>query len=157
MPKATSDKPADKTATTDKTATKKRSSATAAKPTVGKKVRKAAAPAEPATEIKLRFDRLPRAPFLRLVKEMAKQIDPDARVQASLLDRLEQVQQEYLYSLVSNTVRAAKNFNRKTMMVKDLDFVMDIQGSSASKVSSVSVPSVPATAAAAPATAASSN
>merc|ERR1712110_44722 len=102
---------------------------------------------EPTVEIKHKFARLPRAPFLRQVKEMAKEIDPDARVQAQLLDRLEQVQQEFLYSLVSNTVRAAKNFNRKTMMVKDLDFVMDIQQSSGNKMNAGVAVSAPATAA----------
>ena len=142
------DKTSDKTS--KKTSSNPAQSAQGVQKTAGKKQRKTTS-SEPTVEIKHRFDRLPRAPFLRQVKEMAKDIDPDARVQAQLLDRLEQVQQEFLYNLVSNTVRAAKNFNRKTMMVKDLDFVMDIQQSSGSKMN-MGAPSV-----AAPATAASSN
>lgn len=129
----------------DKKSTKKPTTNTVEK-TAGKKARKTTA--EPVSEIKHKFARLPRAPLLRQVKEMAKHVDPEARVQAQLLDRLEQEQQEHMFRLVSNTVRAAKNFNRKTMMVKDLEFVMDIQKSAGNNAPLGSSATAQATAAA---------
>ena len=84
---------------------------------------------------------------VRLVKEMAHEVDPDARVQAQLLDRLEQVVQQDLSGLVGNTVRAAQKEKRKTMMVKDLDFIMEIRDSSGKQSVNLSGMSAPATAA----------
>ena len=116
---------------------KRKTSVTAVSKSVTKKTK------APVKEIKLMFpdEKLPRAPLLRLVKAMAKKEDPDARIQAQLLNRLEDVIQRYMSDLVTNTVRAARKEKRKTLMVKDLDFILDIRGNSGKvNISNVTAP-----------------
>ena len=67
---------------------------------------------------------------------MAHKIDPEARVQAHVLDRYEQIIQQYVSNLVTSTVMAAQKEKRKTIMVKDLDFILQIQGGKPSNFSS---------------------
>lgn len=82
----------------------------------------------PAPEIKFPYKRLPRAPLLRLLKEMAHKRDPESRVQSDLLDRLELYTQQQVDSLVEGILLASKEGKRKTMMAKDLDFILEIRG-----------------------------
>jgi histone H3/H4 len=91
----------------------------------------------PPSELKFNYPRLPRAPLLRMVKDMAKAIDKDARVQANLLDRVEQIVQDTVADLIKSTVLAAQQHNRKTMMVKDLDFIIDLRSGKATTPGSV--------------------
>jgi histone H3/H4 len=74
-----------------------------------------------------RYD-LTRVGRYKINQKLASKVDPDARIQAQLLDRLEQIMQEYMAELVSSTVLTAGNQKRKTMMVKDLDFIIKIRG-----------------------------
>jgi histone H3/H4 len=83
---------------------------------------------------------------------MAHKVDAEARVQGHILDRLEQIVQDYMSNLVSNTVLAARKEKRKTIMEKDLDFILEIQGakpasnSNSSNVASTTVAPATATA-----------
>ena len=104
--------------------------------TAGKKAARKAV-STPAAEIKFEFDRLPRAPLLRIIKTMAHKVDPEARVQAHVLDRFEQIIQTNISDLVKNTVLAAQKEKRKTIMVKDLDFIQNIMAGKQSGFSQV--------------------
>jgi histone H3/H4 len=104
----------------------------------GKAPRKPKASATPDDKLKFKYARLPRAPLLRMVKDMAHETDPDARVQANLLDRVEQIVQETIADLISSTVLAARKEKRKTMMVKDLDFIMELRSGKTSNSMSLS-------------------
>jgi len=98
--------------------------------TAGKKsgTKKVKAAPEPAADLKFKYTRLPRAPLLRIVKDMAHEVDEDARVQAQLLDHIEYKFQEWMADIVRSTVMTAASQKRKTMMVKDLDLVGQIRG-----------------------------
>jgi histone H3/H4 len=123
--------------------------------TAGKKSSTRKTATAPARELKYEYSRLPRQPLLRLIKEMAHKVDAEARVQGHILDRLEQIVQDYMSNLVSNTVLAARKEKRKTIMEKDLDFILEIQGAKPASNSNSS--NVASTTVAPPATATASS
>lgn len=74
---------------------------------------------------------MPRAPFMRLVREIARQVAPkhvDLRFQASAISALQEATEAYLTLLFEDTNLAAIHAKRVTIFPKDMQIVRRIRG-----------------------------
>ena len=74
-----------------------------------------------------------RAPFVRVVREIANEIKHDFRFQFSALDALQEASEAYLVSLFEDANLCALHAKRVTLMPKDLYLSMRIRGESVPK------------------------
>lgn len=74
---------------------------------------------------------IPKAPFVRLVKEIALELKPDLRFQASALEALQEASEAYLVALFEDANLCALHGKRVTMMPKDLLLAIRIRGETA--------------------------
>eukprot|EP00767_Chilomastix_cuspidata_P003449 gnl/Chilomastix_cuspidata/357.p3 GENE.gnl/Chilomastix_cuspidata/357~~gnl/Chilomastix_cuspidata/357.p3 ORF type:complete len:155 (-),score=64.79 gnl/Chilomastix_cuspidata/357:311-775(-) len=68
-----------------------------------------------------------KAPFIRLVREIASDVSPDMRFRAEALDALMEGAESYLVSLLGDTNLAAIHANRVTIMKRDMNLVLRIR------------------------------
>ena len=71
---------------------------------------------------------LPRAPFQRLVRSIAGNIDNDLRFQANALVALQECSEAYLVGIFEDAQLCAIHCNRVTCMKKDMDLARRIRG-----------------------------
>lgn len=71
---------------------------------------------------------LPRAPFQRLVRSIAGNIDNDLRFQAQALAALQEASEAYLVGIFEDANLCAIHANRVTLMKKDMDLARRIRG-----------------------------
>uniref|UniRef100_A0A915BUJ9 Histone H2A/H2B/H3 domain-containing protein n=1 Tax=Parascaris univalens TaxID=6257 RepID=A0A915BUJ9_PARUN len=74
---------------------------------------------------------MPRAPFMRLVREIARQVAPkqvDLRFQANAISALQEATEAYLTLLFEDTNLAAIHAKRVTIFPKDIQIVRRIRG-----------------------------
>ena len=69
-----------------------------------------------------------RAPFARLVREIAQGFMQDLRFQNSAVDALQEAAEEYLVGLFEDTNLCAIHAKRITIMPKDIQLVRRIRG-----------------------------
>ena len=74
-----------------------------------------------------------KAPFRRLVREIAQEISQDMRFQASALLALQEATEAYLVSVFEDTNLCAIHAKRVTIMTKDIDLALRIRGESKDK------------------------
>ena len=71
---------------------------------------------------------LPRAPFLRLVKNISGTIDTGLRFQAHAVKALQEATEAYLVGVFEDANLCAIHANRVTIMKKDMDLARRIRG-----------------------------
>ena len=69
-----------------------------------------------------------KAPFLRLVKEIAQQIKEDVRFQSTAVLALQEASEYYLVGLFEDTNSCAIHGKRVTIMPKDMQLARRIRG-----------------------------
>ena len=74
-----------------------------------------------------------KAPFRRLVREIAQDFRQDMRFQASALFALQEATEAYLVSVFEDTNLCAIHAKRVTIMTKDIDLALRIRGESKDK------------------------
>lgn len=70
---------------------------------------------------------IPKQPFLRLVKEIAREIYPDIRFQGVAIEALQESSEAYLVSLLEMANMCALHASRVTIMPKDMQLAMRIR------------------------------
>lgn len=71
---------------------------------------------------------IPKASFLRLVKEITHRMKPDFRMQTAAVAALQEAAEGHLVSLHEDSVLCALHAGRQTIMKKDLDLARRIRG-----------------------------
>lgn len=69
-----------------------------------------------------------KAPFLRVVKEIAKEMKPDIRFQSTAVLALQEASEYYLVGLFEDTNMCAIHGKRTTIMPKDMQLARRIRG-----------------------------
>ena len=69
-----------------------------------------------------------RAPFMRLVKEIAQEFKTDLRFQSTALMALQEATEAYLVGLFEDTNLCALHANRQTIFPKDIQLARRIRG-----------------------------
>ena len=69
-----------------------------------------------------------KLPFSRLVKEIARGINPDIRFQSTAVGALQEASEAYLVGLFEDTNLCALHAKRMTIMPKDLQLARRIRG-----------------------------
>lgn len=70
---------------------------------------------------------IPKAPFQRLVREIAADIKPDTRFQASAVRAIQAASEAYLAEMFSATQLAALHANREMIFPKDMQLVRKLR------------------------------
>lgn len=71
---------------------------------------------------------IPRAPFQRLVREIAQGIDSDLRFEHTALIALQVASEDYLVGVFQGANRQAIHAKRVTIQEKDIKLVLRIRG-----------------------------
>ena len=71
---------------------------------------------------------IPKAPFRRLVREIASEYKPGIRFQPEAMMALQEVTEVYLTELFANTKLCAMHDNRRTIAAKDMQLARKIKG-----------------------------
>jgi len=71
---------------------------------------------------------IPKLPFQRLVREIARKVNPDLRFQANALIALQESSEAYIVGLMEDTNLCAIHAKRVTIMSKDMNLARRIRG-----------------------------
>uniref|UniRef100_A0A914BVE5 Histone H2A/H2B/H3 domain-containing protein n=1 Tax=Acrobeloides nanus TaxID=290746 RepID=A0A914BVE5_9BILA len=71
---------------------------------------------------------IPKAPFYRLVREIAMDLKPHVKIQGKAILALQEAAETYLTNLFEDTQLAAVHGKRVTIFPKDIDFVRRLRG-----------------------------
>ena len=71
---------------------------------------------------------IPKAPFLRLAKDIAQSYDPDLRFASQALYALQEAAEAYLVGIFEDTQLCAIHANRVTIQKKDMELARRIRG-----------------------------
>ena len=71
---------------------------------------------------------IPKAPFLRLAKDIAQSYDPDLRFASQALYALQEAAEAYLVGIFEDTQLCAIHANRVTIAKKDMELARRIRG-----------------------------
>ena len=71
---------------------------------------------------------LPRAPFVRVVREVIKEMDPDMRVHAQALTALQEAAEAYLVGLFEDANLCCIHAKRTTLRRQDMQLAFRIRG-----------------------------
>ena len=74
---------------------------------------------------------LPRAPFQRVVKEVARPMDSDLRFASQAIQALQEAAEAYLVGIFEDANLCCLHANRVTLMRKDMDLARRIRGDAA--------------------------
>jgi len=74
---------------------------------------------------------LPRAPFQRVVKEVARPMDSDLRFASQAIQALQEAAEAYLVGIFEDANMCCLHANRVTLMKKDMDLARRIRGDAA--------------------------
>ena len=69
-----------------------------------------------------------KAPFMRLVREIAHKIDPTLRFQGSAIEAIQEASEQYLVGLFTDTQLCACHARRQTIKVADMALARRIRG-----------------------------